>query len=190
MVRKMLSMLTAAAFVLTLGVSVRAADEVKKPGDRASNPELLKKFDKNGDGKLDASEMQAAKEARGTGGKPAAGAPGKPGERKPGEGRPMLTPEKMQELIKKFDKDGDGKLNDAEKGAAREEFMKLNGGRPGAGKPGEGPRAAEFMKRFDKNGDGKLDDAERAAAREAFQGAGGKPGERKPGAPGKPGEKK
>ena len=60
------------------------------------------------------------------------------------------------EAIKLFDKDGDGKLNDAERAAMREarqakaEQMRKN-----------------LEKEFDKNGDGKLDDAERAALADA-----------------------
>jgi Ca2+-binding EF-hand superfamily protein len=77
-----------------------------------------------------------------------------------GAGRPDIA-----ELIKKFDKDGDGKLNDQEKEAARASIK-----RPGAaGAPGEGrPNMAELIKKFDKNGDGKLDDEEKAAAKKAF----------------------
>ena len=52
-------------------------------------------------------------------------------------------------LIQKFDKDGDGKLNEEERAAMREEMRKNR------------------EKAFDKNGDGKLDDTERAAMQEA-----------------------
>lgn len=54
-------------------------------------------------------------------------------------------------FIKKYDKNGDGKLDQAERDAARKE------------------RLAEWIKKYDKNGDGKLDDQERNAAREEFQ---------------------
>ncbi|MBN8628260.1 MAG: EF-hand domain-containing protein, partial [Planctomycetes bacterium] len=160
-----------------------------KPGAGGPGREaMIKKFDKNGDGKLDKDELSAARAAMGDR-KPAPGGDGK-GPGGPG-GRP--NPEQMQALMKKFDKNGDGKLDDAEKGAAREEFMKMRGGKPGegkpgAGKPGEGgPGREAMLKKFDKNGDGKLDDGERAAAKEAFEkmrAAGGK----RPG--GKPGEGK
>lgn len=193
-----------AALVVALGLAVPsfAADEKKpegKPGAGRPGPggpgreAMIKKFDKNGDGKLDKDELSAARAAMGDR-KPAPGGDGK-GPGGPG-GRP--SPEQMQALVKKFDKNGDGKLDDAEKGAAREEFMKLRGGKPGEGKPGEGkpgagkpgeggPGREAMMKRFDKNADGKLDDAEKAAAKEAFEkmrAAGGK----RPG--GKPGEGK
>ena len=102
----------------------------------------------------------------------------------------MMTPERKAELMKRFDKNGDGQLDDNEKAAARAEFEKMRAargegkpgeGKPGLGKPGEG-RGAEFMKRFDKNGDGKLDDAEKAAAKAAI-------GNRGPGGKGGPGPK-
>ena len=71
---------------------------------------------------------------------------------------------RREEMTKKFDKDGDGKLNDEEREAARKEF----GGR-GRGPGGAGGRE-EFMKKFDKDGDGKLSDEEREAARKEFGG--------------------
>jgi hypothetical protein len=96
----------------------------------------------------------------------------KPGAQRPGA-RAFGDGNRFAEMIKKFDTNGDGKLDDAERAAAREAFQKMRAqggaapGRPGG--PG-GPGAfAELLKRFDTNGDGKLDDAERAAAREAFQ---------------------
>lgn len=186
---------TLAAFAVTLGLATHAfaapGDGEKKPGGPGGpgREAMIKKFDKNGDGKLDQDEMKAAREAMGDR-KPGAGAPGgKPGE----GGRP--SPEQMKELMKKFDKNGDGKLDDGEKAAARESFMKMRGGagapggKPGEGKPGDGgPNREAMIKKFDKNGDGKLDDGEKAAAKEAFEkmrAAGGKPGEGK-----KPGGKK
>ncbi|MBT6849820.1 MAG: hypothetical protein HOA16_01380, partial [Opitutae bacterium] len=44
-----------------------------------------------------------------------------------------------KEIIAKFDKDGDGKLNEEERKAAGAEMRKSRGGRPGgdAGKPGK-----------------------------------------------------
>ena len=54
-----------------------------------------------------------------------------------------------ERMIKQFDKDGDGKLNEAERQEARKNWRKR----------GE-ERRQQFMKKYDKNGDGKIDDAE------------------------------
>ena len=73
------------------GVFVQADDGDKKPAKPAAGPrgEALKKYDKNGDGKLDETERAAMKKDR------------------------------EAEMLKKFDKNGDGKLDDAEKEAAK-----------------------------------------------------------------------
>ena len=61
-------------------------------------------------------------------------------------------------MIKKFDKDGDGKLNEEERKAAEE------------------ARKAEMLKRFDKDGDGKISDEERKAMpKRGPRGGGDKP---------------
>ena len=84
------------------------------------------------------------------------------------------------EAIKKFDADGDGKLNEEERAKAREAFRKRQGDR----QPG-GPRGADFRKKllekFDADGDGKLSEEERAKAREAFKAKRAKEGNQKPG---------
>ena len=63
------------------------------------------------------------------------------------DGPPPERPQQMipAEILKKFDKDGDGKLSPDEAKAARE------------------ARQAEMMKKFDKNGDGELSEDERKA---------------------------
>jgi uncharacterized membrane protein len=81
-------------------------------------PEMLKKFDKDGDGKLSDEERKAMREA---------------------------MQERNKEKFKKFDKDGDGKLSDEERKAMREAHK------------------AEWIKKFDKDGDGKLSEEERKA---------------------------
>ena len=83
-----------------------------------------------------------------------------------GKGKKHRVPPAIKQLIEKFDTDGDGKLSDEEKEAARE------------------ARKAEFLKKFDKDGDGELSPEERKAAGEAIRNrvsrrpAHGKPGNR------------
>ena len=92
-----------------------------------------------------------------------------------------MSPEAMKEMIAKFDKDGDGKLNDAERAAAREAGMLKRFDKDGDGKLNAeeqkaadaakkemDARHAEMTKKFDKDGDGKLSDEEKKAARESF----------------------
>ena len=63
-----------------------------------------------------------------------------------------------KEVIEKFDTDGDGKLNETEREAAkaaREEMMAA--------------RKAEMLEKFDADGDGELSDTEKEAAKEAMK---------------------
>jgi hypothetical protein len=136
------------------------------PGQNGKGPgmreEALKRFDKNGDGKLDEQERAAARQAiqaRGLAGKvgPGIGGPGKNNGPGNGPGR--------EAILKRFDKNGDGKLDEQERAAA----MKARGEKGDGPGPGAGPGREEVLKRFDKDGDGKLNDEERAAARKAME---------------------
>ncbi len=95
------------------------------PGGFPSREEMIKRFDKDGDGKLSDTEEAAAKaefaKRRGGGG-------GAGGGLTPGEGKPQEPKLDNAELLKKYDKDGDGKLSDDEKAAAREAFQKRDKG--------------------------------------------------------------
>ena len=90
-------------------------------------PEIIEKFDKDGDGKLNEEEHAAVKAARGE-----------------------MEADRKKEMIAKFDKDGDGTLNEEEKTAAREEMKK------------------KMLEKFDKDGDGVLSEEERAEMRKAM----------------------
>lgn len=113
------------------------------PGGGAGNAAamreaILKKFDLNGDGKLNAQEQMAATKAmqeRGirvpgapnlvnAGNGPAASGPGA-GQAPPQQSAPKLN-KREELLLKRFDRDGDGKLNDEEKAAARAELGQKN----------------------------------------------------------------
>ena len=96
------------------------------------------------------------------------------------KGGHKISEEKRAELVAKFDKDGDGKLSEEERKAARAahkaEFMEKHD-TDGDGelsddekKAAREARKAKFMEKFDKDGDGELSDEEKKAAREAMGG--------------------
>lgn len=141
---KMFSLLPtclAATLFLSLPVA-RAADATDLDADSSANDgarakrqaELLKRYDKNGDGKLDENEKAAAKMEM-------------------QKAREEIGPRIRQRVMERFDADHDGKLNDAEMKAAIADLLT----RP------------MVVKRFDANGDGKLDDAEKAQAEQALR---------------------
>jgi len=71
-------------------------------------------------------------------------------------------------LLKRFDKDGDGKLSEAEKAEAKKAMEERKGGSRGKGAP-SGDREERMLKRFDKDGDGKLSEAERPKPRRPWR---------------------
>jgi hypothetical protein len=98
--------------------------------------QFAKQFDRDGDGKLNQQEAMMAQQAfqrmrnnnggmrgalpNGGGGGGSGAMPQQPIVPPVGEGKPA----KVTPLIKRFDKDGDGKLNADEKAAAQAEFKK------------------------------------------------------------------
>ncbi len=74
----------------------------------------------------------------------------------------------IPERLKQFDKNNDGKLDEAERKAMREEIAKKGEGKKKGKRGGAdaGKRRAELLKKYDKDGDGKLNEAERKAMRE------------------------
>ncbi len=137
--------------VLALPLTARAEPN-EKPDREARRAAMLKKFDTNGNGKIDPEEREKmrAEMAKGGGG----------------------APERMKKMLERFDKDGDGKLSEDERTAMRAEMQKRReaGGLKGTG----AEKQAEMLKKFDKDGDGKLSEDERAAMREAMKGQQGK----------------
>ncbi|MDC0274275.1 EF-hand domain-containing protein, partial [Planctomycetaceae bacterium] len=111
-----------------------------------------KKYDKDGNGRLEREEMEAAREAGAFEGMAFPGGPGGPqGRRGPGGPGGPGDEERRAEMMKRFDKDGDGELNEEERAALREEFGGRRGGdgqggpegrRGQGGRPGEGGRRA------------------------------------------------
>jgi hypothetical protein len=117
-------------------------------GQRPVPAEVLKEFDKDGDGKLSDDERKAMREAM-----------------------QARAEERRQEMIKKYDKDGDGKLSEEERKTMMEEQ-----------RAAMEARRAEMMKKYDKDGDGKLNEEERAAMLK--DNPQGMPGMRRPGGQG------
>ena len=97
--------------------------------------------------------------------------PGQPGAQpgQPGQGRGRGPSEEQRaEMLKRYDKDGDGQLNDEERREARtaqiEEWRKANpeaAARFDERRAEEEKRRADFIKKYDTDGDGELSDTER-----------------------------
>lgn len=134
------SLIVIAAALGLIG-SAHAEEAKKDRQQRKLPPEIIERFDKDGDGKLNEEEREAAKAAR----------------------KEMMK-NRRAEMLEKFDKDGDGELNEEERKAMREEMKK------------------RMLEKFDKDGDGELSDEERAEARKAMK--------NRPGGPRRPGGKR
>ena len=91
----------------------------------------------------------------------------------PPDSKPAVSELSPEELLERFDRDGDGKLNETERTAYRK--ARLAGARGGVAPAEpvapEAEPAAELpaaYRRFDRNRDGKLDPAESRLARQAL----------------------
>ena len=152
------------------------ADKPKPKGERPAGPpaEVIAKFDKDGDGKLNEAERAEAQKNRpqrpGGEGKPGDGK-GRPEGGKPGDGKGRPGGG-AAELFKRADKNGDNKLTedevpaqawerlakadkDSDGSVTIEELQAAGGNRPGGDRPGGGGNG-ERLKEMDKNGDGNL----------------------------------
>lgn len=117
----------------------------------AAKIQLMKKYDKDGDGRLNEEERKLANKAM---------------KEKSADLNEMRQ-KHAKDVIKRFDKDGDEKLSESELTVFLDEqrkmFEKMRGrrmGRFGRNMP------KEILAKYDKNGDGKLDRDER---REMFK---------------------
>ncbi|HEY4313083.1 MAG TPA: EF-hand domain-containing protein [Pirellulales bacterium] len=92
---------------------------------------FLQQFDADGNGQLDPTEKQAAqaaiKQMKGKGTGQAGNLGGNTGGKLASDKKKLaekLTPEQKKELVKRFDKDGDGKLSAEEREAAKQALKK------------------------------------------------------------------
>jgi len=136
--------------------------------------EIVKTYDRNGDGKLDEDEKMAAKEAMAMQGQK--GPARKALEERVAKANPEQRAKMLENLrarieespgqLRRFDKNSNGKLDDDEWATARAQFEK-NAAKKATAKGKEGAKLAEvrgkMLQEFDQNGDGQLDEAERTA---------------------------
>ncbi len=129
---------------LLLGSALTAAAQ-DGPKPQGPPPDVIAKFDKDGDGKLSPEEREAMREARkGMMEKHRKEMLGKYDADKDGklskEERRKMHEERQAAMIRKFDKDGDGKLSDEERAAMPKPPRKGHGPGPhGPGPDGHGP---------------------------------------------------
>ncbi len=115
----------------------------ERKGPQGPPAEVLAKFDKDGDGKLNEEEAKAAREAMQARRKEMEAKFDTDGDGKISEEeRKAMMETRKKEIIAKFDKDGDGQLNDEEKKAARGSFGPRPGGQGGPRGP-KGPKAPQ-----------------------------------------------
>lgn len=123
-------MIVAASMGLIGFAQAEEVKEAKKERpERKLPPELIEKFDKDGDGKLNKQEREAARAER----------------------RARME-ERRKQALEKFDTDKDGELSKEERKAMKE------------------ARRAKRLEKFDADGDGELSEEERAEMRKAMQG--------------------
>ena len=138
------------------------AKEANKSDRRTQRAAFIKRFDKDGDGKLNESERKAAGEARkAKGSSKSDRASDKARPNSGGRERYAAAAMKINEAVKA------GKITEAQGKERLAAFRKqLGEGRGDSGRSRQ--TREELMKRYDKNKDGKLDEDERAALRKAM----------------------
>ena len=164
----------AAAALLTGSLGVARAEEAKstdakpakakaaKKSDRPSRESIIKRFDKDGDGKLNEAERKAAAALRkAQGARQSDRASDKARPNSGGRERYAAAAMKIKEAVKA------GKITEAQGKERLAAYRKRMGeGRDDSGRSRQ--TREELMKRYDKNKDGKLDEDERAALRRAM----------------------
>ena len=137
----------------------KAAKKSDRPSQRAG---FIKRFDKDGDGKLNEAERKAAGAARkAQGARQSDRVSDKARPNSGGRERYAAAAKRIKEAVKA------GKITEAKGKERLAAYRKqLGEGRGDSGRSRQ--TREELMKRFDKNKDGKLDEDERAALRKAM----------------------
>ena len=137
----------------------KAAKKSDRPSQRAA---FIKRFDKDGDGKLNEAERKAAGAARkAQGARQSDRVSDKARPNSGGRERYAAAAKRIKEAVKA------GKITEAKGKERLAAYRKqLGEGRGDSGRSRQ--TREELMKRFDKNKDGKLDEDERAALRKAM----------------------
>ena len=150
------TLLVIATAAISLGVNPSAARAQAKPQAQRSNyQELIKRFDRDGDGRLNEQERQLLRQEI---------------QKRSSQGNANRP--SREELIKRYDKNGDGRLDAQELATLRRQTANT---RDGAGnRPANSDRPAGndnrgLIERFDANKNGRLDPEEQQKAREAMQ---------------------
>jgi Ca2+-binding EF-hand superfamily protein len=115
-------------------------------------PEISKPKTINGSGNPPVGLPEPGSRSSGSGGQSSRG----DSQRRRGSSGFGGSSQNREEFVKKYDKDGDGKLSDQER---RDAFTAM--------RAESEKRRAEYIKKYDKDGDGELDEDERRAARTA-----------------------
>ena len=144
-----------------------AGKQTDRRADRPTRESIIKRFDKDGDGKLSEAERAAARKAFSSrGGRTTDRAPGRISEGL--RERYQIAAKKIQEDLKA------GKITEEQarerQQALRKRLAQSAGAARGGDRDSDRSRFSResLMKEFDKNKDGKLDEAERDALRKAM----------------------
>ena len=142
-----------------------AGKQTDRRADRPTRESIIKRFDKDGDGKLSDTERAAARKAISSrGGRTTDRAPGRISEGM--RERYQIAAKKIQEDLKA------GKITEAQARERQQALRKRLAQSAGRGGDRDTDRSRSsresLMKEFDKNKDGKLDEAERNALRKAM----------------------
>ena len=135
---------------------------------------MLQRFDFNKNGRLDAAELENMRKVNSQLQRKRLGNNGNQSNKASGEPMTNARRDNTAQIIKRFDKDGDGALNDQERAAARQALQQLRQ-RPGNIRnlfsfnvKRNRLDSSRLMQQYDLDGDGVLNASERRTAIDAL----------------------